>query len=354
LVQLNGTIGNSRLQYYTKTHAMMLLHQEKHISKGATYMFKKLFVTTLSTAILAGGALAGTADAASADQVKTDAQVHVVKGSFSSIEDLNTLVNNYLSPYKIQVDLNSLLAGYGIQQPIQQEEAKTPAQEAPKQEEAKTPAQEAPKQEEAKTPAQEAPKQEEAKTPAQEAPKQEETKTPAQKAPEAEEVKAPAAPKQEEQATEEQAQAPAQKQQTAADNKQTEEKQATEGLSAFEQQVVELTNQEREKAGLSPLKADVELSKVARAKSQDMADNGYFDHNSPTYGSPFDMMKSFGISYQTAGENIAQGQKTPEEVVQAWMNSQGHRENILNPDYTNIGVGYVENGNYWTQQFIGK
>ncbi|WP_077304427.1 CAP domain-containing protein [Terribacillus halophilus] len=304
-------------------------------------MFKKLFVTTLSTAILAGGALAGTADAASADQVKTDAQVHVVKGSFSSIEDLNTLVNNYLSPYKIQVDLNSLLAGYGIQQPIQQEEAKTPAQEAPK-------------QEEAKTPAQEAPKQEEAKTPAQEAPKQEETKTPAQKAPEAEEVKAPAAPKQEEQATEEQAQAPAQKQQTAADNKQTEEKQATEGLSAFEQQVVELTNQEREKAGLSPLKADVELSKVARAKSQDMADNGYFDHNSPTYGSPFDMMKSFGISYQTAGENIAQGQKTPEEVVQAWMNSQGHRENILNPDYTNIGVGYVENGNYWTQQFIGK
>ncbi len=144
------------------------------------------------------------------------------------------------------------------------------------------------------------------------------------------------------------------KQETASDNKKTEDKQATEGLSAFEQQVVDLTNKEREKAGLKALKADTELSKVARAKSKDMADNGYFDHNSPTYGSPFDMMKSFGISYKTAGENIAQGQKTPEEVVEAWMNSQGHRENILNPDYTNIGVGYVENGNYWTQQFIGK
>ncbi|QXE02469.1 CAP domain-containing protein [Terribacillus sp. DMT04] len=319
-------------------------------------MFKKVLVTTLSTAILAGGALAGTADAASAHPVKAEAQVHVVKGSFSSIEDLNTLVNNYLSPYKIQVNLNSLLAGYGIQQ---LEQAQTPAQETTEQKQVQTPATE---QTGVKAPAQEAPKQEEVQTPAQEAPKQEETKTPAQQAPEAEEVTAPAAPKQEEaavpqkeeQATEEQAQAPAQKQQPAADNKQTEEKQAAEGLSAFEQQVVELTNQERAKNGLSPLKADVELSKVARAKSQDMADNGYFDHNSPTYGSPFDMMKSFGISYKTAGENIAQGQKTPEEVVQAWMNSQGHRENIMNPDYTNIGVGYVENGNYWTQQFIGK
>jgi uncharacterized YkwD family protein len=323
-------------------------------------MFKKVLVTTLSTAILAGGALAGTANAASAQPVKAEAQVHVVKGSFSSIEDLNNLVNNYLSPYKIQVNLNSLLAGYGMEQ---LEQAQTPAQETTEQEETQTPAQEAPKQEEVQTPAQEAPKQEEVQTPAQEAPKQEETQTPAQQASEAEEVTAPAAPKQEEeaaapqkeeQATEEPTQAPAPTQQPEADNKQTEEKQATEGLSAFEQQVVDLTNQERAKNGLSPLKADVELSKVARAKSQDMADNGYFDHNSPTYGSPFDMMKSFGISYQTAGENIAQGQKTPEEVVQAWMNSQGHRENIMNPDYTNIGVGYVENGNYWTQQFIGK
>ncbi len=125
-------------------------------------------------------------------------------------------------------------------------------------------------------------------------------------------------------------------------------------LSAFEQEVVKLTNAEREKQGLAALKIDTELSKVARIKSQDMKDKNYFDHNSPTYGSPFDMMKQFGISYKTAGENIAQGQQTPEEVVQAWMNSQGHRENIMNSSFTHIGVGYVESGNYWTQQFIGK
>ena len=125
-------------------------------------------------------------------------------------------------------------------------------------------------------------------------------------------------------------------------------------LSAYEQEVVDLTNEERAKQGLEPLTADAELSKVARAKSQDMKDNNYFDHNSPTYGSPFDMMKQFGISYTAAGENIAQGQKTPEEVVEAWMNSEGHRANILNSKFTHIGVGYVESGNYWTQQFITK
>lgn len=85
-----------------------------------------------------------------------------------------------------------------------------------------------------------------------------------------------------------------------------------------------------------------------------MQRNKYFSHTSPTYGSPFDMMKKFGISFRTAGENIAMGQRTPEEVVNAWMNSSGHRQNILNPNFTHIGVGYVENGNYWTQMFIGK
>ncbi|MEC2359410.1 CAP domain-containing protein, partial [Bacillus atrophaeus] len=125
-------------------------------------------------------------------------------------------------------------------------------------------------------------------------------------------------------------------------------------VSAYEKKVVELTNAERQKQGLKPLQIDEKLSKSTHAKSQDMKDKNYFDHQSPTYGSPFDMMKSFGISYKTAGENIAQGQKTPEEVVKAWMNSQGHRENIMNPSFTHIGVGYVESGNYWTQQFIGK
>lgn len=144
--------------------------------------------------------------------------------------------------------------------------------------------------------------------------------------------------------------------QKPAEQKPAEPKPAEEAksLSEFEQRVVELTNAERAKQGLPALKIDTELSKVARIKSEDMQKNNYFDHNSPTYGSPFDMMKKFGISYTSAGENIAQGQRTPEEVVQAWMNSAGHRANILNNGFTHIGVGYVESGNYWTQQFITK
>ncbi len=126
------------------------------------------------------------------------------------------------------------------------------------------------------------------------------------------------------------------------------------GLNAYEQQVVELTNKERAKYGLPPLQVDLALSKVAREKSRDMAVNHYFSHNSPTYGSPFEMMKKFGISYTAAGENIAKGQRTPQEVVNAWMNSEGHRANILNKNFTHIGVGFEENGYIWTQQFIRK
>lgn len=125
-------------------------------------------------------------------------------------------------------------------------------------------------------------------------------------------------------------------------------------LSQFEQEVVELTNNERAKSGLAPLQADAELSRVAREKSRDMSAKNYFDHNSPTYGSPFDMMQSYGITYRAAGENIAKGQRTPQEVVTAWMNSPGHRANILNSSFTHIGSGFVEQGNHWTQMFIGK
>jgi uncharacterized YkwD family protein/spore coat assembly protein SafA len=127
--------------------------------------------------------------------------------------------------------------------------------------------------------------------------------------------------------------------------------------SSYEQQVIKLVNTERAKAGLKPLKENWELSRVAEFKSQDMRDKKYFDHNSPTYGTPFQMMKSFGISYKTAGENIAAGQKTPEEVMKSWMNSPGHKANILNAGYTQIGVGYVTGGSYnsyWTQQFISQ
>lgn len=124
-------------------------------------------------------------------------------------------------------------------------------------------------------------------------------------------------------------------------------------VSNYENEVIRLVNEIRVQRGLKALQADWELSRVARYKSQDMKDNNYFSHTSPVYGSPFNMMKNFGISYRTAGENIAKGQKTPKEVVDAWMNSSGHRANILNSSFTKIGVGYVASGNYWTQMFIG-
>lgn len=123
--------------------------------------------------------------------------------------------------------------------------------------------------------------------------------------------------------------------------------------NAYEREVIRLVNAERAKYGLAALQEDAALTRTARMKSQDMSDNRYFDHNSPTYGTPFQLMKSQGIQYRAAGENIAMGYATPEAVVNAWMNSSGHRANILNSSYTRIGVGYVESGNYWTQHFAG-
>lgn len=128
----------------------------------------------------------------------------------------------------------------------------------------------------------------------------------------------------------------------------------TNEQASVEQEVVKLVNAERTKAGLPALKEDWELSRVAKYKSQDMHDKNYFDHTSPTYGSPFAMMKKFGITYKAAGENIAKGQKSASEVVNAWMNSEGHRANILNKNYTHIGIGFVKDGNYWSQMFIQK
>ncbi|MBA2875620.1 CAP domain-containing protein [Thermaerobacillus caldiproteolyticus] len=161
-----------------------------------------------------------------------------------------------------------------------------------------------------------------------------------------------------------QIQTPAQQQIQTPTQQQTQPKQQTPtqqqqaqvstGISQYAQQVIELTNKERARAGLPALKADTQLSAVAQKKSQDMQQNHYFSHTSPTYGSPFDMMRDFGVTYKTAGENIAQGQRTPQEVVTAWMNSPGHRANILNKQFTHIGVGFEQAGNHWTQMFIGK
>ena len=127
-------------------------------------------------------------------------------------------------------------------------------------------------------------------------------------------------------------------------------------VNSMEKQVASLTNSERKAAGLGSLTLDSQLSKLARMKAEDMAKKGYFSHTSPTYGSAFDMMKKYGVSYRTAGENIAKGQKTPEAVMNGWMNSSGHRANILSSAYTHIGVGYAKDskGNtYWVQIFKG-
>ena len=123
--------------------------------------------------------------------------------------------------------------------------------------------------------------------------------------------------------------------------------------SDYEQQVVTLVNQERAAYGLPALGTNAQLADGAKLKSQYLHDNRYFDHNSPTYGTPFEMMRALGITYSYAGENIAMGYSTPEAVVRAWMQSPGHRANILSANFTSIGVGYVADGGYWTQWFHG-
>lgn len=129
----------------------------------------------------------------------------------------------------------------------------------------------------------------------------------------------------------------------------------TKSLASYEQQVFELVNKERAKRGLTPLIWSDTLGYVARLKSQDMVNNRYFSHQSPKYGSPFTMMEHFGLSFSAAGENIAYGQSTAPEVMNTWMNSAGHRANILSASYTHIGVGVAKAANgtlYWTQEFI--
>ncbi|SHI90104.1 uncharacterized protein, YkwD family [Geosporobacter subterraneus DSM 17957] len=127
-------------------------------------------------------------------------------------------------------------------------------------------------------------------------------------------------------------------------------------LTPNEEEMLRLLNAERIKKGLHPLKVDMEITKVARLKSQDMIDNNYFSHNSPTYGSPFDMMRQFDIRYIYAGENLA-GNPTIQGAHTSLMNSQGHRDNILNPNFTHIGIGVREGSRYGkmaTQLFVGR
>lgn len=123
-----------------------------------------------------------------------------------------------------------------------------------------------------------------------------------------------------------------------------------------ETQMLSLINAERAKTGAKPLTANVDLTKVARLKSQDIAAKNYFSHTSPTYGSPFEMLKKYGINYLYAGENLAKN-STVQAAHTALMNSEGHRKNILNPTFTEVGIGVItDEGNtkVYTQMFIGR
>lgn len=123
-----------------------------------------------------------------------------------------------------------------------------------------------------------------------------------------------------------------------------------ESVSSYAERVVTLVNAERAKAGLSALKFDAGASRAAQVRATEIRSS--FSHTRPNGKSCFTALQEAGVSYRTAGENIASGIQTPEQVVNAWMNSEGHRKNILNPNFTAIGVAYLE-GSYWAQFFIG-
>lgn len=130
----------------------------------------------------------------------------------------------------------------------------------------------------------------------------------------------------------------------------------TSKLTTDELEVFNLINNERIKNGLTALKIDWEVQNVARIKAKDMVNNNYFSHTSPTYGSPFDMLNRFKISYKTAGENIA-GNSNNTVAVNAWMNSSGHKANILNRSFNYTGIGVVNGSKYgkiYVQMFVGK
>lgn len=145
-------------------------------------------------------------------------------------------------------------------------------------------------------------------------------------------------------------------QNSGSDNIKEDDNETTErGESSQAKEVLDLVNAERKKQGLAALTLSSKLTSVANTKAKDMAVNKYFAHESPTYGTPFQMLQQFGVKYSYAGENIAAGQRTSKEVMNSWMNSSGHRANILNKNYTELGVGFYAGGSYdtyWVQLFI--
>lgn len=126
-------------------------------------------------------------------------------------------------------------------------------------------------------------------------------------------------------------------------------------ISTEKQQMLDLINAERVKVGATPLKADPKVMEVSQIKSDDMVKNKYFSHTSPTYGSPFDMLRKFGVTFYSAAENIAENVSV-EAAHAALMASEGHRTNILDPSYNYLGIGITESssGKIFVQMFIQK
>ena len=125
--------------------------------------------------------------------------------------------------------------------------------------------------------------------------------------------------------------------------------------SVEEDAVFKLLNQVRAQNGAGAVKCDPAAAKVARAHSQDMCNKGYFSHTSPGGKQPWDRLKAGGVSFSSAGENIAKGYQTPQAVHSGWMNSSGHRKNMLSPSWTRVGIGMIKcNGGtpYWTEVFM--
>lgn len=140
------------------------------------------------------------------------------------------------------------------------------------------------------------------------------------------------------------------------ENDKNENGNTADDISEYASEVLELVNEERAKYSLPSLSYSKELENVAYSHSKDMAENNYFSHTDLSGKSPFDRLSDNNISYKSAAENIAAGQETPEEVMNSWMNSSGHRANILNSSVTKMGIGIYEGSNqkkYWTQMFIG-
>lgn len=136
----------------------------------------------------------------------------------------------------------------------------------------------------------------------------------------------------------------------------TNNKEYTSELTEDEKQVLNLINDKRQEAGLDKLKIDDDLQNICRIKAKEMVEKDYFAHNSPEYGSPFEMIKSNGITYKVAGENIA-GNSEISKAIDAWMNSENHRANIINRSYNYTGIGVVDSKKYgkiFVQMFIGR